>query len=229
MTLILDPERPLRITTPLRDCPMVVIDFETTGIDASARAVEVALCRFENGQLVDTDARRLDPGIPIPEEASRIHGIYDDDVRGCPDVATYFTTERSRELLRGAAPAAYNADYDRQFMPWAVLTDVLSPRWPWLDPMVWVRDVDRFLRGAGKNKLENACRRRGIDLVDAHAAAADAQAAGELMVQLAAETENAQIQIGRVLQIQADLAAIQWLDFEHWKDRQIQQASQARP
>ena len=61
----------------------LVIDTETTGIDpTAARVVELAAVKFRNGEPTARHGMRLNPGIPIPNEATAIHKITDEDVRG---------------------------------------------------------------------------------------------------------------------------------------------------
>jgi DNA polymerase-3 subunit epsilon len=62
---------------------LVFIDLETTGLDLeTARIVEVGLVRVapdgSRRQLVE----RVDPGVDIPEQSSRVHGIRTEEVRG---------------------------------------------------------------------------------------------------------------------------------------------------
>jgi hypothetical protein len=65
--------------------PLAVFDLETTGTDRlSDRIVEVAVVRFGKGGEVATLDRRVNPGVKIPRESTRVHGISDADVAGCP-------------------------------------------------------------------------------------------------------------------------------------------------
>jgi DNA polymerase-3 subunit epsilon len=65
--------------------PLVVLDTETTGCDPEVdRIVEIACVKFAPDAGPETFRRRLEPGMPIPPEATAIHGITDDDVVGCP-------------------------------------------------------------------------------------------------------------------------------------------------
>lgn len=65
--------------------PIVFLDLETTGVDpAKDRIVEISLVKvFPNGDE-EIKTRRVNPGMPIPAEASAIHGIYDGDVKDEP-------------------------------------------------------------------------------------------------------------------------------------------------
>ena len=67
------------------DYPIVFFDLETTGVDiVNDRIVEICLLKvFPNGNE-ESKVMRINPGMHIPEEASKVHGIYDQDVADCP-------------------------------------------------------------------------------------------------------------------------------------------------
>jgi DNA polymerase III epsilon subunit-like protein len=65
----------------LADPAVVVLDTETTGLHDDARIVDLAVLTAGGDVLVDT---LLDPGEPIPAEATDVHGIADEDVQGAP-------------------------------------------------------------------------------------------------------------------------------------------------
>ena len=65
---------------------IVFFDLETTGIDpATDRIVEISVLRVEPDGSRASRTRRINPGRPIPREATAIHGIRDEDVRDEPD------------------------------------------------------------------------------------------------------------------------------------------------
>lgn len=65
--------------------PLIFFDLETTGVDVSKdRIVEICYIKvFPDGSEKEY-SRRINPGMHIPEGASAVHGIYDDDVKDCP-------------------------------------------------------------------------------------------------------------------------------------------------
>ena len=78
------------------DRPLVFLDLETTGLDVrNDRIVELAVIRVTPQGDVLERVRRFDPGIPIPPEATAIHGITDEDVADEPPFCS-----RARSLLR---------------------------------------------------------------------------------------------------------------------------------
>ena len=63
------------------DRPLVFFDLETTGLDMkSDRIIELALIKVTPlGDVLERE-RRFNPGMPIPPEATAVHGITDEDV-----------------------------------------------------------------------------------------------------------------------------------------------------
>ena len=68
--------------------PLVFFDLETTGINTTNdRIVEIFLLKLNPDGTEEQKRYLLNPGIPIPDAASKIHGIYDKDVVGQPTFA----------------------------------------------------------------------------------------------------------------------------------------------
>jgi DNA polymerase-3 subunit epsilon len=65
--------------------PVIFFDLETTGVDpAKDRIVELAMIKLSPGGKKDSYIKRVNPGIPIPAEATAIHGIADEDIKDSP-------------------------------------------------------------------------------------------------------------------------------------------------
>ncbi|MFI3321167.1 MAG: 3'-5' exonuclease [Rikenellaceae bacterium] len=66
--------------------PIIFLDLETTGINISKdRIVEISVVKIlPGGKQEEPKTRRINPEMPIPAEASAVHGIYDEDVKDCP-------------------------------------------------------------------------------------------------------------------------------------------------
>ena len=68
--------------------PIVVFDLETTGVQITRdRIVEISILKVHPDGEEETKTRRINPGIPIPPEATQVHGISDADVADCPTFA----------------------------------------------------------------------------------------------------------------------------------------------
>ena len=65
--------------------PIVFFDLETTGTDpAKDRIIEMAFIKLMPDGKKDKIVKRINPGMPIPESSSAIHGIKDEDVKDAP-------------------------------------------------------------------------------------------------------------------------------------------------
>lgn len=70
------------------DRPLIVFDLETTGLTPGEdKIIEIAYEKIlPSGEIV-TFCQRINPGKPIPPDASHINGIYDKDVSDAPSFA----------------------------------------------------------------------------------------------------------------------------------------------
>lgn len=86
--------------------PLVAIDTETTGLLPHGRIVELALVKVTPAGRITTWCQRLNPGVPIPPQASRVHRIYDHHVAGCRSFGE--VAGEVLELLEGCDLAGFN-------------------------------------------------------------------------------------------------------------------------
>lgn len=89
------------------DRPLVFFDLETTGLDLKKdRIVELAFIKWTpHGDVLERE-RRFNPGIPIPAEATAVHGITDADVA---DEIEFCRVARSLvDMLEGCDLAGFN-------------------------------------------------------------------------------------------------------------------------
>jgi DNA polymerase-3 subunit epsilon len=83
------------------------MDIESTGTNVRTdRIVELAVARLLPGGDGAMHVFRVNPGVPIPSEVTRIHGITDADVAGCP--AFPAIARDLADLLDGCDLAGYN-------------------------------------------------------------------------------------------------------------------------
>jgi DNA polymerase-3 subunit epsilon len=172
------------------DLPIALLDVETTGRDAAGdRIVEVGIAIARGGQVVERKNWLVNPGCPIPKEATDVHKITDEDVRDAPPFAAI--AGEVVAMLAGCVPGAYNAAFDRAFlhgeaaraglavggaMPPALRRDI-----EWIDPLVWAREIQQDERSRA---LGDVAARLGIALENAHRAADDAEAALRVLLEL---------------------------------------------
>lgn len=90
--------------------PIAFFDLETTGINISSdRIVEISILKVFPGHDQDLKTRRVNPTIPIPGEVSKIHGIYDKDVKDSPTFQQI--AEELKMFLKDCDLAGYNCNY----------------------------------------------------------------------------------------------------------------------
>ncbi|MFI3298251.1 MAG: exonuclease domain-containing protein [Rikenellaceae bacterium] len=89
--------------------PLVFFDLETTGTDtATDRIVEMSFIKLLPSGERESRTKRVNPTIPIPVEASNVHGIYDKDVEGEPEFSRF--ARSLKEWLEGCDLAGYNSN-----------------------------------------------------------------------------------------------------------------------
>ena len=92
----------------------IFLDTETTGLSPARgdAIVEVAIVDASGRVLVNT---LVDPGRPIPWQATRVHGITDAMVRGRPTLRVLMP--RILEVVESQQVVIYNASFDAPFFP----------------------------------------------------------------------------------------------------------------
>jgi DNA polymerase-3 subunit epsilon len=158
--------------------PLAFFDLETTGTDPTTdRIVEIAVLRLQPDGGREARSRRLNPERPIPAEATAVHGIRDEDVRDAP---TFRQIARGLlDFLEGADLAGFNVGrfdvplLDREFRDCGL--DLSLDRRRVIDAMtIFHRKEPRHLSAAVRFYL-------GREHAGAHAAAADVEAAAEVL------------------------------------------------
>ena len=153
---------------------VLAFDLETTGVSTNNdRIVQVALIGTDSdGTDIHFDTL-VNPQRPIPSGATRVHGVHDSDVRNEPVFKHY--AQQLFELIDGAVLVGHNV---RRFdMPLLeneyYRCGAIPPK-----PLVILDTLEcvRKLKIARPHNLGAQCSRHGIDLSNAHDAAADAAA-----------------------------------------------------
>ncbi len=161
---------------PFSELPLIGFDTETTGLSAATeRVVELAAVRVEEGKR-DEFSFLLDPGIPIPEGARRVHGISDAMVAGKPRLEQVLPD--FLEFIAGGVLVAHNAPFDIGFLAVGLQRAGLPLIGaPVLDSLELARTL---LPGPVNYKLETLVRFLRLPGHDAHRALGDAAACLEI-------------------------------------------------
>jgi DNA polymerase-3 subunit epsilon len=93
----------------------IAFDLETTGTKPREdMIVEVGAVLFEGPNAVKGFGRLVDPGCPIPTDASAVNGITDEMVRGKPKIAEVLV--EFSEFCGDLPLVAHNAPFDFKFL-----------------------------------------------------------------------------------------------------------------
>ena len=89
--------------------PLVFFDLETTGINiVSDRIVEISYLKVCPNGDEESKTRRINPEIPIPPQATEVHGITDEDVKDAPTFKAIAKSLASQ--IEGCDLAGYNSN-----------------------------------------------------------------------------------------------------------------------
>jgi len=87
--------------------PIAFIDVETTGVKPNSdRIVELSILKISPSGEREYKSHRINPGIPIPPEATAVHGITDDDIADEPMFRQY--AKSVRDFLDNCDVAGFN-------------------------------------------------------------------------------------------------------------------------
>ena len=158
--------------------PIIFFDLETTGVDTSRdRIVEISMVKIDVDGTKQVKTRRINPEMHIPEEASEVHGIYDEDVANEP---TFKQIAKSlAKFIEGCDFGGFNSNrFDlpvlvEEFMRADVDVDFKHRKY--IDVQnIFHKKEQRTLVAAYKFYCDK-------DLVDAHSAEADTLATYEVL------------------------------------------------
>lgn len=206
------------------DEAVAFVDTETTGREPELdRVIEVGVVIGQRGQIVRERSWLINPGVPISEESTAVHGIKDSDVEHC--LSFREVLPEITEFVGTSIPAAYNAAFDKAFLlaelgramgptlGGATLPPLFRREVEWIDPLVLAREL---YQGEQSRALGDMAQRLGIDLTNAHRAADDARAALQVLYAFAKDPRVPR-KYGGLLQEQKRLGRSQDEARRFWK------------
>lgn len=195
-----------------------VIDVETTGLDPrSDSVVELAWAiMLGSGTVLSAGSTLINPGRPIPDEASRVHNIYDRDVEGAPSLDD--AVSQYEELRSPVASAVcHNATFDSAFLRRSHQFTSHNPRF-----LCTLRLAENLIPDCDSYKLESL--RTQLDLapagdLQAHRASGDVAVTCALFEHLIGIVSNATE--GTDVETLFDMATIQRMPFGKHRGRYL--------
>jgi DNA polymerase III subunit epsilon len=165
-------------------------DTETTGPNPlEDRIVTAAFIVRTPGEADRVFPWLINPGIPIPPEATAVHGITDamvqadgrDPKEALEEIAAYL----AYAIGQGMPVIAFNQSFDWSVLHYDLIRNGLPTMaervgpgpLPLIDPHVIDKEFFQYVRGQGNRKLKPTAERYNVALNDWHTADADALAA----------------------------------------------------
>jgi signal-transduction protein with cAMP-binding, CBS, and nucleotidyltransferase domain/DNA polymerase III epsilon subunit-like protein len=169
--------------TALAALPAVVLDLETTGLDVTRdRVVQVGAAAMIGAKILEAPRldQVIDPRMPIPPSATRIHGLRDEDVAGAPDFAAYAPT--MREFIADRVVIGHNIAFDLAILRHeAARTGIAWRDPPALDLVLLAGALEPSLPDLS---LETVARLLGVSIQGRHTALGDCLATAEAYARL---------------------------------------------
>ncbi|WP_148862072.1 3'-5' exonuclease [Marinobacter fonticola] len=179
--------------TPIKEVPMVGMDFETTGLDAETHSiVSVGLVPFDYQRIYCRQAHHwvVRPVLPLHRESVTFHGITHSEIRQAPDIKDVIG--ELLEALAGKIVVVHYRNIERQFLDAAfrwrlkegiefpvVDTMELEARWHRHKPHgLWAQVRGRKHESI---RLADSRTRYGLPYYAPHHALTDALATAELL------------------------------------------------
>jgi DNA polymerase-3 subunit epsilon len=190
---------------PLSEVPFVVLDTETTGLSPTLghRIVEVAAIRFHGWREIGRLEQLVNPGRPIDPGASRVNGIFDEDVADAPPFSSIAGPLQT--ILDGALIVAHTASFDADFlcMEYALLGQADQDEFQFPNPWLCTLRLSRGLFHFGRNSLGHVARNLGVRTRRSHRALGDAYTTAEVLKRMVPHFDRRQLHtVGELLQAQ---------------------------
>lgn len=162
-----------------------VLDLETTGVGPSARIIEIACVRVENGVITEKKNTLVNPEIHIPSFITELTGISDRLVWDAPvfsEIAADYLG-----FMDGTVVVAHNAHFDISI----INQELKRTGFGELEnqTLCTVRLSRRLNRSFKSHSLGNLVKNLGIRHINAHRAAGDAEATAHLLIKFLSRLE----------------------------------------
>ena len=167
--------------------PLAFFDLEATGVNIAAdRIVEISVIKLHPDGKEEVGTWRINPGMPIPLEASLVHGIYDEHIKDEPLFAAMATA--IAQFIGDSDLAGFNSNkFDipmlmEEFLRAGVVFDLENRHFV---------DVQNIFHQMEQRTLKAAyqfyCNK---DILNAHSAEADTRATMEVLLAQIERYEN---------------------------------------
>jgi DNA polymerase-3 subunit epsilon len=163
---------------------LLFLDTETTGLAADDEIVEIAIVSYD-GQVAYHSLVKSYKSIPL--DASRIHGIHDDEVKDSPRIIHIWP--QVAPMLDSKTVAIYNDDFDLRMLKLSLRQPGWRPNFKTIDIMSifseFIGEYDLRHYSYRFFKLEEARKYFNIPIQNSHRATEDTMLARAVLFQIA--------------------------------------------
>jgi DNA polymerase-3 subunit epsilon/CBS domain-containing protein len=168
---------------PLSALRAVVLDTETTGLDARvARIVQIGALRVDGSVILEADVfdQLVNPGVPIPAATTAVHGLSDADVASAPTFP--HVAAKLQAFVGGDVVVGHTIAYDAAVLAREhALASLPPPRWRLLD----VRALAELaMPTLAQYDLDRIAAALGVVVTGRHTALGDARTTAEIFCRL---------------------------------------------
>ncbi|MGI6696039.1 MAG: PolC-type DNA polymerase III [Christensenellales bacterium] len=168
------------------DAPIIVLDFETTGLNPHGdRIIEIGAVKLSGGQIIDSYSTLVNPGIPLSQEIINITGIKDAMLIDAPkaDIALKGLMD-----FAGDSPiAAHNAKFDIAFLRAELARLGQTFNSAQIDTLAFAQ---RLYPQMKSYRLSALCKFLGVQLKNAHRAVHDATATAQCLARMLEDSRD---------------------------------------
>lgn len=157
---------------------MIVLDFETTGLQPGYQPVEIAWIEFDEQMNPLEEVHSLiDPRIPIEPGAQRTHGITPQMVTGKPTLSEFLSTHHPEKFTNEhVLVVAHNARYD------VPMFELFCRQ---ITSLCTMQLAQSLFPDAPDHRLQTIVEHLGVEIIPNHRALADASACLEVLRSIA--------------------------------------------
>ncbi|MGI6726237.1 MAG: PolC-type DNA polymerase III [Christensenellales bacterium] len=166
--------------------PIIVLDFETTGLNPFAdRIIEIGAVKLEHNTVVDSFSTLVNPEIPLSDKVIQITGIQDFMLKDQPKAAQ--ALPRLMDFIADCPIAAHNAGFDMAFLRGELGRLGKEVELPEIDTLAFSQKLYPDLK---RYNLASLCKYLGVTLRNAHRAVHDATATAQCLAIMLEEAKT---------------------------------------
>jgi len=159
----------------------ISIDVESTGLNLNKdKIIEIAACKYVNGQLVDTFSKLVNPNIEISPFISNLTGIKNEDLINKPNF--YEISDDFISFIKGFPLVGHNIQFDLNFINKELNASFNIYSQDYISDTYFLSRI--FLFYSNSFKLSSLCESLDIEIETLHRAEDDAINSAKLFLKL---------------------------------------------